>query len=118
MKLTIRILGIVLGVLGIITGITCLTVGLIGWFNMETLQANNDVLAKLTTQQYQWFCIAYMVLGAHLLIGTPYNFILSGIAFNPKIGKGVGMTLGIFGIPLGAEVTGVLTLVDSIIHRK
>ena len=117
MKKTIKILGLVFGFVGIVGGILCLFLGIYALNNPDVIKTNAPFLSKFTEEQYVLFCTAYIVIGGNYLSGSVFNFILSANAYNEKLSKGRGITLGVFGAILGARATGVLTIVDSAIHR-
>jgi len=118
MKKTIKILGLIFGGVCIVGAIICLSIGIYALLNPAQMRSGQTFIARLTDEQYLALCIFYLVAGGEYVTGSIFNFILSANAYNEKLGKGPGITLGVFGIVLGAPATGVLTIVDSAMHRQ
>ena len=117
MKKTIKILGLIFGGVCILGAIICFFIGIYALNNPEQMRSGQTFISRLTDEQYRFVCIFYLALGCEYVTGSIFNFILSANAYNEKFGKGPGITLGVFGIILGAPATGVLTIVDSALHR-
>lgn len=58
-----------------------------------------------------------LILGIYLIVGGILSLVMINKR-NSEMTKGAGITLGVFGIIFGADVPGVLFIVDSAINRK
>lgn len=117
MKKTIKILGLIFGCFCVVSAIICLYIGIYSLLNPAQMRSGQTFISRLSDEQYLVVCIFYLIMGSESATGAIFNFILSANAYNEKLGKGPGITLGVFGIVLGAPATGVLTIVDSAMHR-
>lgn len=116
-KKTIQILGNILGAVGILLGVLCLFIGIYALNNSATLRQSPTILSRLTDEEYLFICVFYIFLGGLYLTGSVFEFIHAAIARRTDVGKIKGILLGAFGVAFGAPITGVLTIIDSAIHR-
>ena len=114
MKQAILGTGIGWGILCIITAAILIPVGAVAT-NPEII---NSVVqqGKYTEQEViqaaQVLQVFFISFGITLLIGAVFSFLFVGLR-NAKFGKGVGITLGVFGIVFGATLPAVFFIVDS-----
>lgn len=130
MKKAILISGIIWAVVSIVLAIVFV---LMGGLSLAKLSLSNTGSVSIDQCEYDpmrddFICpqgennflivsaTALVVVGIWLFVAAAYSFVLVGLR-NKATGKAGGIVLGIVGIVLGAELPGILTLIDSAKNR-
>ena len=121
MKKAIRISGIIWAVFMVLFAVIFLIAALTSNGIKEDMIAeimkNPDVTREVAEQAFN--IAIYMAYGAavYLFVGAAYSIVLVSSA-GSSVGKGLGIFLGVLGIVLGAELPGILFIVDSAKNRQ
>ena len=125
MKKAILISGIIWDVASIVLAIVFVSMGGLSLSVMETAEGQQAIQEyatqnKVTVEAAKAALIvgatALVVVGIWLFVAAAYSFVLVGLR-NKATGKAGGIVLGVVGIVLGAELPGILTLIDSAKNR-
>jgi len=125
MKKAILISGIIWAVASIVLAIVFVSMGGLSLSVMETAEGQQVIQEyatqnKVTVEAAKAALIvgatALVVVGIWLFVAAAYSFVLVGLR-NKATGKAGGIVLGVVGIVLGAELPGILTLIDSAKNR-
>ena len=125
MKKAILISGIIWAVASIVLAIVFVSMGGLSLSVMETAEGQQAIQEyatqnKVTVEAAKAALIvgatALVVVGIWLFVAAAYSFVLVGLR-NKATGKAGGIVLGVVGIVLGAELPGILTLIDSAKNR-
>lgn len=125
MKKAILISGIIWAVISIVLAIVFVSMGGLSLSAMETAEGQqviqdfatqNKVTVEAAKAALTVSATALVVAGIWLFVAAAYSFVLVGLR-NKTTGKAGGIALGVVGIVLGAELPGILTLIDSAKNR-
>lgn len=125
MKKAILISGIIWAVVSIVLAIVFVSMGGLSLSAMETAEGQqviqdfatqNKVTVEAAKAALTVSATALVVVGIWLFVAAAYSFVLVGLR-NKATGKAGGIALGVVGIVLGAELPGILTLIDSAKNR-
>jgi|GEM_PF-903583 len=116
MKKAILISGIIWGIL------LALAATVILFFALGTAMTSSSVVHQFADTQHVTVAeaekllkdaqLVLIVTGAILVVATIFSFVLAGLR-NSTMPKGLGITFGIIGIVLGAELPGIFFIIDS-----
>ena len=81
------------------------------------MQSGTQATRAQLEQAAQYLQIALYISGAWTVVGMIFSIVLIALR-NSSMGKGGGITLGVFGIICGATLPAVFFLVDSAVTRK
>ena len=118
MKKAILISGIIWGILLALTAIILFAVGA-NATNPEVVQEIANMQHITVAEAEKLAKDAQLVLivsGAVLSVATVFSFVLVGLR-NSTMHKGLGITFGIIGIVIGAQLPGIFFIIDSARNR-
>ncbi|MCR5491421.1 MAG: hypothetical protein K6F32_04780 [Bacilli bacterium] len=96
----------------VIYGMMALIFGIVGAVQRATKSMAETGPGAIPAEELAIVATVFLVLAGYFLVGLIFSAVLIGKR-NSDMGKGAGITLGVFGITLGAVVPGIFFLVDS-----
>ena len=101
----------------VIYSIMALVFGIVGGVQLATKGMAEADPGAIPAEELAIVATVFLVLAGYFLVGLIFSAVLIGKR-NSDMGKGAGITLGVFGIVVGALVPGIFFLVDSASTRK
>ena len=105
---------------GIITivvyGIMAMVFGIVGLVNLVANDMAQADPGAIKPEELAALATVFLVIAGTCLLGLIFAAIMVGKR-NSSMGKGGGITLGVFGIIMGAVVPGIFFIIDSAKNR-
>ena len=101
----------------VIYGIMAMVFGIVGAIQLAAKGMAEVDPGAIPAEELGIVAAVFLVLAGYFLLGLIFSAIMIGKR-NSDMGKGTGITLGVFGIIVGAVVPGIFFLIDSAASRN